>query len=61
MLELFAAPLFRLGGYDVALNDLGVFIDLDVALPLGFQHIGIAVLVQKAPDVLARLPQGAIR
>ena len=44
----------------MSLNDVGVFVDADTALPLGVQHLVIAVLGQKPPDVLALLPLGAI-
>ena len=59
-LKLFAPPLFGLVGHDVSLNDIGVLVDADMALPLGVQHLGIAVLGQKTPDILALLPLGAV-
>ena len=42
------------------LNDAGVFSDLDAAPPRMGKGLPIAVLGEKAPDVLPRLPQGAV-
>ena len=42
------------------LNDGGVFVDADMALPLGVQHLGIAVLAEKAAQILALLSQGTV-
>ena len=44
----------------MSLDDVGVFVDADTALPLGVQHLGLAVLGQKTPDVLALLPLGTV-
>lgn len=42
-------------------NDGGVFVDADAALPLGVQHLGIAVLAEKPSQILALPPQRAVR
>ena len=43
------------------LNDGGVFVDADAALPLGVQHLCVAALAEKAAQVLALPSQRTVR
>ena len=45
----------------MALNDVAVPADADAAAPLGLQGGGVVRLGEKAPDVLPRRSQGAVR
>ena len=59
LLSVFA-PFPRLVGQDVALDDAGVFTDLDAALPRIGKGLPVAVLGEKAPDVLPLSPQRTV-